>query len=194
MAGRCLQKMVYSIDIFLVMMAVMVHDSLGGSGGSACLPRRLEQGTQLREVVELEQQAGIKVKIVETGGRTIKSLVQNSNPTASPGCLKTDCLACQDGRGEGGKCRQSNVNYSMLCKLCPESNPTEYIGETARNLYTRCREHIKNSKSKKSNDSFVKKHQVERHAGAEAQFSAKARTTFRDRLSIQVGAAVATSI
>ena len=39
------QKMVYSIDIFLVMMVVMVHDSLGGSGGSARLPHRLEQGT-----------------------------------------------------------------------------------------------------------------------------------------------------
>ena len=45
MAGRCLQKLVYSIDIFLVMMVVMVHDSLGGSGGSARLPHRLEQGT-----------------------------------------------------------------------------------------------------------------------------------------------------
>ena len=39
------QKMVYSIDVFLVMMVVMVHDSLGGSGGSARLPHRLKQGT-----------------------------------------------------------------------------------------------------------------------------------------------------
>ena len=44
MAGRCLQKLVYSIDIFLVMMVVMVHDSLGGFGGSARLPHCLEQG------------------------------------------------------------------------------------------------------------------------------------------------------
>ena len=44
MAGRCLQKMVYSIDLFLVMMVVMVHDSLGGFGGSTRLPHCLEQG------------------------------------------------------------------------------------------------------------------------------------------------------
>ena len=80
----------------------------------------------------------------------------------------------------------------MLCKLCPESNPTEYIGETAQNLYTRCKEHIQKSKSKKkSKDSFIRKHQLEKHAGAEAQFSAKVKNTYRDCLSRQVGEAVA---
>ena len=79
----------------------------------------------------------------------------------------------------------------MLCKLCPESEPTEYIGETARNLYTRCKEHIKKSKSKKSEDSFVRKHQVEKHSGADPQFSAKVRNNYRDCLSRQVGEAVA---
>ena len=52
MAGRCLQKMVYSIDIFLVMMVVMVHDSLGGFGGSARLPHCLEQGAPELETLD----------------------------------------------------------------------------------------------------------------------------------------------
>ena len=90
-----------------------------------------------------------------------------------------------------GQCRQSNVNYSMLCKLCPESNPTEYIGETARNVYTRCREHMKGYKSKKNKTSFFKNHQVKQHAGAEPQFSAKVKQSYRDCLSRQVGEAVA---
>ena len=79
----------------------------------------------------------------------------------------------------------------MLCKLCPESNPTEYIGETAQNLYTRCREHMKGYKSKKNKTSFIKKHQVEKHAGVEPQFSAKVKKSYQDCLSRQVGEAVA---
>ena len=95
-----------------------------------------ELAKMLREVVEKEQQEGIKFKIVETGGITIKSRLQKSNPTATPGCSALDCVPCKNGRGGGGNCRKTNVQYSMLCQLCPEGGETEYIGETSRNLYT----------------------------------------------------------
>ena len=63
-------------------------------------------------------------------------------------------------RGKGGECRKSNVQYCMCCKLCPAEDPTIYIGETARNLYTRSKEHFKNYKSQ-NNDSFILKDRVE---------------------------------
>ena len=113
-----------------------------------------ELAKMLREVVEKEQQEGIKFKIVETGGITIKSRLQKSNPTATPGCSALDCVPCKNGRGGGGNCRKTNVQYSMLCQLCPEGGETEYIGETSRNLYTRASEHISNYQARKS-DSWM---------------------------------------
>ena len=34
------------------------------------------------------------------------------------------------------------MNYEIECKLCPEGRRPVYIGETARNLYTRAKEHM----------------------------------------------------
>ena len=98
-------------------------------------------------------------------------------------------MACKESRGQGGDCRKSNVQYCMCCKLCPAEDPTVYIGETARNIYTRGKEHFNNYKSKKS-DSFILKHQIEKHDGQDADFSASVTNKFRDCLSRQVSEAV----
>ena len=73
--------------------------------------------------------------------------------------------------------------------MCPKEDPTVYIGETARNLYTRGKEHIKNYKSKQK-DSFIYKHQEDKHEGQPAEFDAKVTNQFRDCLSRQVSEAV----
>ena len=105
----------------------------------------------LRDMAETESEAGFKFKIVENGGRTIKSHFQKSNPTSSPGCDNDDCLACQDGRGKGGSCLRSNVQYELSCNQCPEDDKCIYIGETSRNLYTRAKEHIGKYRSQSKN-------------------------------------------
>ena len=74
----------------------------------------------LREVAQSEAQPGLKFKIVEKGGKTVKRAAQKSNPTASGGCQGGDCLACKGGRGTGGSCRKSNVLYEIACQLCPD--------------------------------------------------------------------------
>ena len=73
----------------------------------------------LKEISEKEAEVGIHFRIVETGGKTIKHMVQKSNPTASSGCDKETCLPCRTGRGDGGNCRSSGVNYQVECQLCP---------------------------------------------------------------------------
>ena len=78
----------------------------------------------MRKVAEEEARDGIKFKILEVGGRTLKSELQRSNPTATPGCDKSDCLPCSGGRGKGGKCHKNNVNYVIECHLCPEGRRT----------------------------------------------------------------------
>ena len=72
----------------------------------------------------------------------MKRKTQTSNPTATAGCSSPECQVCKEGKGKGGNCRRSNVQYEMHCRECPETNPTVYLGETSRNLYTRTAEHM----------------------------------------------------
>ena len=143
--------------------------------------------TQLREIAEKETETQMKFRFVEYGGRTVKSKVQKSNPTANPGCNNGDCLACQNGGGQGGNCLRSNVLYELGCNLCSGASQCVYIGETSRNLYTRGKEHIgKYLSQKQNNESFIKKHQIEKHNDLPADFSAKVVDTFKDCLTRQI--------
>ena len=64
----------------------------------------------------------------------------------------------------GSRCRKSNVVYEVGFQLCPEEKRATYIGEIARNLYTRGREHMQNFEKKKT-ESFIFKHQQDHHYG-----------------------------
>ena len=132
---------------------------------------------------EGEKKGKILFKIVEMGGNTLKRELQRSNPLATPGCSKVDCMGCRKQRGEGGQCMRNNVNYEIECQLCKSTTPTVYIGETSRNLYTRGGEHLQRSGKE---DSFMRKHMEERHLGEEENFTAKVTHTNKDSLTRQV--------
>ena len=143
----------------------------------------------MRKVAEEEAKEGIKFKIMEVGGRTMKRELQRSNPTATPGCSAEDCIACNVERGKGGKCRSNNVNYEIECQLCPEGRKPVYIGETARNLYTRAKEHMNSGRREGTGEdgsSFVHKHMEECHQGVQGRFMAKVTKVNRDSLSRQI--------
>ena len=117
----------------------------------------------------------------------MKSEVQMSNPTATPGCVSHDWLACKGCPGKGGNCRKSNALYRLSCCLCPEEEGCVYVGETARNLYTRAREHMNKYQSNKTrSESFITTHQDEKHTGLPPNFKAEVLETFKDCLSRQV--------
>ena len=78
---------------------------------------------------------------------------------------------------------RNNVNYEIECHLCKDNTPTVYIGETARNLYTRGGEHLQ---KKGNEDSFMKKHMNEKHPGAENDFVARVTHANKDCLTRQV--------
>ena len=138
---------------------------------------------EMRAVAEREGREGLRFNIIETGGKTIKRELQKSNPTASPGCEKLDCLCCAEERGKGGQCHKPNVNYVVECRLCPENKRAKYIGETSRNLYTRMAEH---NSGKDKEHSFMKKHIEEFHEGEEGDFVAKVTHANKDCLTRQV--------
>ena len=134
----------------------------------------------MKKVADREAKEGIHFKVVEMGGRTLKSELQKSNPIATPGCDEANCLGCTTGRGKGGQCRRNNVNYQITCQLCPDDSKAVYIGETSRNLYTRAMEHKSNTKEESS---FMKKHMSEKHQGKEENFSAKVTHQNKDCLT-----------
>ncbi|MCP3889243.1 MAG: hypothetical protein GY702_10270 [Desulfobulbaceae bacterium] len=141
----------------------------------------------MRVIADKEAAEGIHFNIVEMSGRRLKTELQKSNPTATPGCRKEGCIACKEGAGKGGNCLRSNVNYEIECKLCPERNRQAYIGETSRNLYTRAQEHMNN----KDEESFMNKHMRECHPGEERDFTAKVTHTSKDCLTRQIMEGVA---
>ena len=143
----------------------------------------------MRKVADEEARGGLRFKIIENGGRTLKSELQRSNPTGTPGCNDPECLGCSLERGRGGKCRLNNVNYKIECLLCPEGNRPVYIGETSRNIYTRGKEHVRSGRrigDTNMESCFVKKHMAEMHEGSKSRFSAKVTHRNRDCLSRQV--------
>ena len=143
----------------------------------------------MRKVAEEEAQPGLKFKIVERGGAMVKWDLQNTNPSSTGGCQSGDCQACKEGRGKCGPCRKSNVLYEFTCQQCPADSQAVYIGETARNLYTRGREHTSNYQ-KRQKESFIQKHQVDTHNGMEADFTAKVLCSYKDCLSRQTAEGV----
>ena len=142
----------------------------------------------LKEVADKEAEPGLKFKILERGGRTVKSSVQSPNPTSTGECGSQDCVACRGG-SQNSLCRKSNVQYQFTCNLCPPESKSAYIGETARNLYTRGKEH-ENNYRKESPQSFMTRHQTEKHYGEAADFTAKVTGCFTDCFSRQISEGV----
>ena len=86
---------------------------------------------------------------------------------------------------------KTNIQYQLECKMCPDEDKCVYIGESSRNLYTRAKEHMDKYRSRKRRrDSFIKKHQEEKHQDRPANFAAKTTGVFRDCLSRQISEAV----
>ena len=52
----------------------------------------------MRKVAEEDEKEGIRLKIVETGGRTLKGELQRSNPTKTHGCGDQMCVGCSVGK------------------------------------------------------------------------------------------------
>ena len=83
----------------------------------------------------------------------------------------------------------TNEVYELECQLCTGGQGSVYIGETARNLYSRSKEHLSLFRSG-SPTSFIVKHQDSAHRGEEPAYQAKVIASTRDCLSRQVREAV----
>ena len=133
------------------------------------------------------KESGVGIKVVEKSGRTIKSLVQRTDPFQKKQCEDSrNCMICREEDSKG-RCRQTGIVYEMNCKSCN----SKYIGETSRNGYTRGLEH-KRDYEKKDKNSVLYRHATQHHIDdpQPPQFSMKVMSQHKTALDRQVTEAV----
>ena len=142
-----------------------------------------ELARQIQAVERLNSHRCVRFKNVETGGTSVESLLQRSNPWPSGQCGRADCFPCM--RDTGGDCKRSNVTYKIKCLECH----AEYKGETSRNMYTRGKEHMRlfNNKDDKS---AMWQHCKTAHSSQRVEFAMEQTGTFTSSLARQVTEAV----
>ena len=123
-----------------------------------------------------------KTNVIEGGGVTVKQNIVKSNPFPRLSCKRPDCVLDQmSDRGCRGKCFHEGVGYVSTCTRCRHKEQEEegktpeqttnhsYIGETARTLYTRTKQHLGSYRShlpgRKPVESWMWEHALSHHGG-----------------------------
>ena len=114
---------------------------------------------------ELNKVSKKKVKIVEKNGDQIGQILTSSNPWGEERCDRKECLSCKTSKLDRGVCRDRNLVYETVCKLCKtEGETVSYIGETSRSLFERQREHARDCLSSNTETkSHLRDHWTECH-------------------------------
>ena len=147
---------------------------------------------ELRELeYGLEKIMGYRLKIVERAGTKLQDLLTSSNPWKGELCERKDCMLC-DSKTRSGKnlkqeCTRRNLVYETRCHTCEEKEKRKieqeegkdekekrreiekikifkYVGETARSVFERAREH-KNDIEQLKPCSHMLKHLLDQHEG-----------------------------
>ena len=158
----------------------------------------------IREVVSrLVHIIGFNVKVVERTGTSLRNNMPNTNPWSGSHCTRDECITCNQEAEEKPPCTKRNLVYENICVKCnPDAVkkgelkvinsevPSVYVGETARSVQERAREHWESWKNKDS-DSHILKHWVLHHGSeGEPEFVMKVVQFHRSALSRQVGEAI----
>ena len=159
---------------------------------------------EIREVLNrLEHSLGFRIKVVERTGSSLKNIFSNTNPWAGAHCGREECVTCNQGDEVKTPCTKRNLVYENICIKCnPEAVkkgelisvnkevPSIYVGETARSIQERAREHWDSFRSRNS-DSHILKHWTLHHdSEGEPEFIMKVVKYHKTALSRQVGEAI----
>ena len=104
-----------------------------------------------REIENVMKTNGMRVRVVEKGGRQVSNIVQRSDVEPVKDCGK-ECAICKSS--PSGQCWKEGVCYSVTCTVCEKGGiQAKMFGETGRSARIRCSEHYKalEEKKKKSN-------------------------------------------
>ena len=101
------------------------------------------------------------VKVVESGGRTLRSLLQRSDISPCLTCWDSECPVLKtQGRG---MCCEEGVVYRVWCMNCEQVGvDASMFGETGRTARIRCGEHLNAYKDPRKS-SNLREHANEKH-------------------------------
>ena len=146
--------------------------------------------SQLKKMYEREiRHSGLRIKVVERTGRTLKSQLQTSNPFRPRDCGRNGCFVCTTTNS--GNCNTEGVTYNIKCvnPTCTRGN--SYRGESANNGYTRGDKHLKDYEREDERCSPLWRHCLEEHGGRRQDFTMEITGTFRnDTMMRQITEAV----
>ncbi len=126
--------------------------------------------TLQRAFQEEKRKSRFKIRVDETSGRSLKQILQRSNPFKERQCSRDQCPVCTTG-GKGS-CDMKGVNYEIQCEC-----GGKYIGQSSRSSYERGREHFNQLRNEKG---VLWKHQSEEHGGDSRKFTMKTTEQFGD--------------
>ena len=162
------------------------------------LARRLQAAED-----RLSRMTGYRIKMIETCGSQLCTLLPYTNPWSGSDCNRRDCYTCGQGGDKLEDCKKRNILYESSCSGCrvPKTDGGSrklekgaiYVGESARSIYERAGEHQRDA-MKESDDSHMVKHWSSCHAQDSVEerpkFKIKVIATFKDALTRQVAEAV----
>ena len=115
-----------------------------------------------KKVQSVVKRYGVKMKVVERVGTTVKGLLQRSNPFGTMGCGRQKCCICS---GDGNEdCRSRGCVYEFVCIECQRM----YRGQTGRSIYERGKEQIE-SWENEDDECPLKRHSMLYHEGQRFQ-------------------------
>ena len=130
------------------------------------------------------EKSGLKIKVIERAGKSLKSVLHTSRPFKREMCNREDCKICRNG-GKGN-CDVLGVTYKTECM----AGDGEYNGQTSRTAYLRAGEHVDDLEKRKEY-SHLWKHCQEKHNGEVQEFKFSVSGTYtHDSLLRQVTEAV----
>ena len=151
-------------------------------------------------------------RVLEGGGRSVRSELAKPNPFPRPTCDRTDCPLAGSEDGCRERCYHEHVGYVGECTRCrvvqhgqgvaeADIVAREYDGETGRTLFTRSNQHYQDYSShvvgnrRQGVSSWMWDHTVEAHGGQVSEnhrddYKFRIVGVFRDSLSRQIDEAL----
>ena len=145
---------------------------------------------KLKHMYQAEiRKSGLRIKVVERTGRTLKSQLQTSNPFKQQGgCGRPSCFICTTTKK--GNCNRESITYKVECEgeTCTKN---KYRGESAGNGYNRGIKHMSDLSSRNASNSPLWRHCLEEHNGELQSFQMSVTGTYKnDAMLRQISEAV----
>eukprot|EP00794_Sanderia_malayensis_P001936 gene1936-2201_t len=118
-------------------------------------------GSELKRKYQNEiDRCGVRIRVVEKAGRSLKSQLQRSVPFKEASCNRETCLICKTGGR--GSCSKDGINYEIACVGCEQQGrDMKYHGESSKNGFTRGKQHLEELDRRSESSIAVKIDQLE---------------------------------